>query len=155
MLRRLPIESAEPAQLLAAFRLVIAAGSLLLTLALGLPYDAQLAAVLALGAVPWALALLLLAARDPKGALHPMLAAGDVAVLAVVELVVPETFGAVRLAAVFFFSVHAHFQGERRGLAIAAGGVATLVLATAVRGDTPVTGSVLAFYEASSRWARR
>ena len=34
MLRRLPIESAEPAQLLAAFRLAIAAGSLLLTLAL-------------------------------------------------------------------------------------------------------------------------
>ena len=104
MLRRLPIESAEPAQLLAAFRLALAAGSLVLPLALGLPYDAKVAAVLAVGAVPWALALLVLVVREPKRALHP---------------------------------------------ALAAGGVATLVVATAVRGDTPVTGSLLAFYEAA------
>jgi signal transduction histidine kinase len=149
MLRRLPIESAQAVQLLAAFRLALAIGSLALTAALGFPDTGKLVLVLAVGAVPWALVLLIVAVRDPEAALHPLLAAGDVAVLALVELAVPEAFGAVRVTAVFFFSVHAHFQGERRGLAIAAGGVATLVVATAVRGGAPVTGSVLAFYEAA------
>jgi len=149
MLRRLPIESTQPVQLLAAVRLGLSVGSLVLTVALGFPYEGKLALVLAVAAVPWALAMFILSARDPEAALHPLVAVGDLLVLVIVELVVPDTLGAVRVTALFFIAVHAHFQGERRGLAIAAGGVAALVLVTALRGDTPVMGDVLAFYESA------
>jgi signal transduction histidine kinase len=149
MPRRLPIESTQPVLLLAAVRLGLSVGSLILTVALGFPYGGQLALVLAVVAVPWAVGLLVLAVRLPEAGFHPLVAAGDVVVLVIVELVVPETFGAVRVVALFFFAVHAHFQGEARGVAIAAGGVAALVLATALRGGTPVSGDLLAFYEAA------
>jgi signal transduction histidine kinase len=149
MLRRLPIESTQPVQLLAAVRLGLSAGSLVMAVALGFPYGGKLALVLAVAAVPWALAILVLTARDPTAALHPLVAAGDLVVLTVVELVVPETFGALRVAALFFFCVHAHFQGELRGLAIAAGGVTALVLTAALRAGTPVSGAMLAFYESA------
>jgi signal transduction histidine kinase len=149
MLRRLPIESAGPAQTLAGFRVALAGGSLVLTVALGFPYGGRLALVLGAVALPWALAALALALRAPDRALNPVVAVGDVGTLMAVELAVPQTLGAVRLAALFFFAVHAHFQGERRGLAIAAAGSAVLVTATAIRGGTPITGDLLWFYEAS------
>jgi hypothetical protein len=64
-----------------------------------------------------------------------------------VELVVPEAYGATRFTALFALAAHAHFQGERRGFAIALSGSLALVLATVVRGDAPLDDEVLAFYE--------
>lgn len=148
MLRRMPLESAQPAVTLALTRLLTSLGLLILTLALGLPFEGRLAIVLAVVAVPWSAFLLWLARRSPAAALSWLVPVGDLAVLLAIELVVPEAYGAVRFAALFFIAVHAHFQGEMRGLALALGAVVTLVPATALRGDEHVvTGDLLAFYE--------
>jgi signal transduction histidine kinase len=62
--------------------------------------------------------------------------------------VAPETMGGVRLVALFMIAAHAHFQGERRGLVIAACGSVALVVGSAIRGDAPFDSDVLVFYEA-------
>jgi signal transduction histidine kinase len=148
-LSRLPIESDQPVVTFAAIRLGAAIGSLILTVALGFPYGERLGAVLLLVAVPWGIAMLLLARRSPDAALNPLVAVGDIAMLLTVELVAPETYGAIRFAALFFIAVHSHFQGEGRGVPVAAGGAGVLVLGGDLRGDAPVHGEVLAFYEAA------
>jgi two-component system NarL family sensor kinase len=148
MLRRLPLESAQPAVPLAVIRLATSIGLLVLTVALGLPFQGRLAFTLAVVAVPWSAFMFWLARRSPGAALSWLVPAGDIVVLLAIELVVPQAYGAVRFAALFFIAVHAHFQGERRGLALAVGAVAALVVATAVRGDQDVVrGGLLAFYE--------
>lgn len=147
LLRRLPIESPQPAVQFAAAR---AAMTVLATATVAVLDVASKGRVLfALGAIgiPWTVGVLLAALRRPQVALHPALAAGDFAVLALVEVLAPETYGAVRFAALFLVAVHAHLQGDRRGLAVAAGGVVALVVPTAVRGDAPASGALLAYYE--------
>jgi two-component system NarL family sensor kinase len=118
-------------------------------IALDLPDEGGLAVILGAAAVPWALALLLLAHRSPTAALSPLIPLGDLAVLLAVEVAVPEAYGAVRFAALFLIAVHAHFQGELRGLAVALPGSLALVAATVARGDTVVRGDTLAFYESA------
>jgi two-component system, NarL family, sensor kinase len=147
MLRRLPIESGQPVFMFAAARLAVALTALLALVVLGFPYDGR--AALAIGAlgVPWSIGVLLLARRSAEAALHPLIAAGDVVALLAVELLVPEAYGATRFAALFVLITHAHFQGERRGLAIALAGSAALVAVTALRADTGLDGDVLPFYE--------
>jgi signal transduction histidine kinase len=147
MLRRLPIESAQPLVVFAAARIAVALAALVALVVLGFPYEGRAIAVVAGLALPWALILLFVVRRNPEAVLHPLVAAGDIAVLVVVELVVPEAYGATRFTALFVLAAHAHFQGERRGLAIALAGSLTLVAATALRGDAPLDGDVLAFYE--------
>jgi signal transduction histidine kinase len=148
MLRRLPIESAGPVVLFAVTRLAVTLLALLAVVVLGFPYEARAAAVLGGLLLPWCVAVLLLARRNPEAALSPFVPVVDFVLLAVLEAVVPETLGAVRVAALFLVASHAHFQGERRGLAVAAGGSALLVITTQVRGDEPLADNVLAFYEA-------
>jgi signal transduction histidine kinase len=147
MLRRLPIESAQPVVVFAAARLAVALAALVALVVLGFPYERRGIAVVGGLGLPWSLGLLFLARRNPEAVLHPLVAAGDIAVLVVIELVVPEAYGATRFTALFVLAAHAHFQGERRGLAIALGGSLALVMATALRGDAPLDGDVLAFYE--------
>jgi two-component system, NarL family, sensor kinase len=147
MLRRLPIESGQPVVVFAVVRVVLVLLSVVAVLVLGLPYDGRGLVVIGGVLLPWALGVLVLVRRNPELGLNPLVAAGDIAVLIVLELVVPESLGAVRIAAMFLFAAHAHFQGERRGLAIAALGSATLVVGTALRGETHLHGNVLAFYE--------
>jgi signal transduction histidine kinase len=147
MLRRLPIESAQPLVIFAAARLALALAALLALVVLGLPYEGRGIAVVAGLGLPWSLGLLFVVRRNPEAVLHPLVAAGDIAVLVVIELVVPEAYGATRSTALFVLTAHAHFQGERRGLAIALAGSLALVAATALRGDTPLDADVLAFYE--------
>jgi two-component system NarL family sensor kinase len=146
-LRRLPIESAQPLLVFAFARLAIVLAALGALGVLGLPYEGNGLAVIGGLALPWALVCLLLARFTPERALNPLVAAGDMVVLLVLEAVVPDTYGAVRAAALFLFAAHAHFQGELRGVAVAALGSSALVLATALRGDTPITGHIQAFYE--------
>src|SRR5919108_2747 len=95
------------------------------------------------------LAFLIASAREePSYALHPLVPAVDFALLLLLELVAPDSLGGVRLAALFLIAAHSHFQGERLGLMIAAGGATALVVGSAVRGDAPFDSDVLAFYEA-------
>lgn len=147
MLRRLPIESAQPVAVFAAARVAIMLAALIALVVLGLPYDGRGIAVIGGLGLPWTLGLLFVVRRNPEKVLNPLVAVGDIAVLVAVELAVPEAYGAIRFAALFMFAAHAHFQGERRGLAIALGGSLALVAGTALRGDTPLDGEALAFYE--------
>jgi signal transduction histidine kinase len=147
MLRRLPIESAGPLVLFAVTRLAVVLLALLAMVVLGFPYEGRSVAVVGGLLVPWSVAVLLLTRRKPDAALSLIVPAVDFLLLALLEAAVPETLGAVRVAALFLIAAHAHFQGERRGLALAAGGSALLVITTQVRGDEPVGGDVLGLYE--------
>ena len=146
-LRRLPIESAQPLVVFAVARLAIVAAALAALIVLGFPYEGRGTAVVAGLALPWALLCLLLSRRAPERLLSPVVPAVDLLVLLAIELVVPDTYGAVRVTALFLIAAHAHFQGERRGVMIAALGSAVLVLASALRGDSPLPSDVHAFYE--------
>jgi signal transduction histidine kinase len=147
MMRRLPIESHQPIMVFAIARLTLVVLALTVILALGFPHEGRSALVLALVALPWAVVNLWLARRTPGMEMNLLVAVGDFTILLLLQLLVPETLGAVRVAALFFIAAHSHFQGERRGLALAAVGSATLVVATQIRGDEPVSGDILAFYE--------
>jgi two-component system, NarL family, sensor kinase len=147
MFRRLPIESAQPIVLFAIARLAIVVTALLALVALGFPYEGKAAAVVAGLAVPWAVLCLVTARRAPERLLSPLVPAVDLLILLTVELVAPDTYGAVRATALFLIAAHAHFQGEMRGAMIAVLGSTALVVASAVRGDAPVPGDLHAFYE--------
>jgi two-component system, NarL family, sensor kinase len=147
MFRRLPIESAQPIVVFAIARLAIVVSALLALVVLGFPYEGRGAAVVGGLGVPWAAWCLVIARREPELLLSPLVAAVDLLILLILEVVAPDTYGAVRAAALFLIAAHAHFQGESRGVMIAALGSAALVAASAVRGDVPVPGDVHAFYE--------
>ena len=145
--RRLPIEHSGPVVLFASARIALVGVSLVLVAALGFPFGGELMALLVGLALPWSLAVFALAVRNPELAQHPFVAAGDFAVLGVIELIVPEIYALYRFAALFLISVHAHFQGERRGLVIAAGGAGTVIAARTISDEGPVTGDLLVLYE--------
>ena len=147
MLRRLPIASTRPVELFGLLRGALALLTLLVLLALGLPYDGKAALVVGGVMLPWSAAVVMLARRRPEFPLWAVVPLVDFAVLAGLELVAPDTYAAVRFAALFLIAVHAHFQGERRGLALAAAGVAILVVSSAIRHGGPAVGEELAFYE--------
>src|SRR5918999_1760171 len=147
MLRRLPIGSAQPLVVFAAARFVVAVAALVALVVLGFPYGGRGIAVVAGVGLPWTVALLVVVRRNPEAMLHPLVAAGDVAVLVGIELLVPEAYGATRFTALFALAAHAHFQGERRGFAIALSGSLALVLTTVLRGDAPLDDELLPFYE--------
>jgi two-component system, NarL family, sensor kinase len=147
MFRRLPIESAQPIVLFAIARLAIVVAALLALVVLGFPYEGNALAVVGGLAVPWAVLCLVTARRAPERLLSPLVPAVDLLILLTLELVAPDTYGAVRAAALFLIAAHAHFQGEMRGAMIAVLGSSALVVASAVRGDTPVSSDLHAFYE--------
>jgi signal transduction histidine kinase len=143
---RIPIASAGPVVVFAATRLAVAVAALLAVTLAGFPHDGSAAAMLAVF-VLWSALVLQQSRVHPDRTLHPAVAAVDFALLLGVEAVAPEAVGAVRIAALFLVAAHAHFQGERRGLAIAALGSTTLVLGSAIRGDDPYGEDVGLFYE--------
>jgi two-component system, NarL family, sensor kinase len=147
MLRRLPIESSQPLVVFAAARFAVAVAALVALIVLGFPYGGRGIAVVAGLGLPWTIALLLVVRRNPEAMLHPLVACGDLAVLVGIELLVPEAYAATRFTALFALAAHAHFQGERRGFAIALGGSLVLVLVTVLRDDTPIDDELLPFYE--------
>ena len=145
-MRRIPIESAGPIVVFATARLAIAVVALAAVIVVGFPYEGR-AAVAVAAFVLWSIAILVLTRRDPDRALHPLVPAGDFALLLLLELLAPDTVGGVRLAALFLIAAHAHFQGEQRGLMVAALGSVALVAGAAIRGDNPVETGVHAFHE--------
>ena len=68
--------------------------------------------------MPWAVLVLAIALIEPETALNPMVALGDFALLVLLQTVAPDSYAAVRFAALFLIAVHAHFQGELRGMAV-------------------------------------
>jgi two-component system, NarL family, sensor kinase len=146
-MRRVPIESAGPVVVFAGTRLAVAAVALVAVALVGFPHEGRAAAVLAVF-VLWSAAIFFLARTSPESTLHAGVAGVDLALLLALELVAPETVGGVRLAALFLIAAHSHFQGERRGLVIAAIGSTALVAGSAIRGDYPFDEGIAAFYEA-------
>jgi signal transduction histidine kinase len=146
-MRRVPIESARPIVVFAIARLAVAVVALAAVAVVDFPHQEAAAIVLGIF-VLWSAAVLAMARREPDMAANPMVAAGDFALLLALELVAPDAIGAVRLAALFLIAAHAHFQGERRGLAIAAIGSTTLVVGSVLRGDSSFDSGLMAFYEA-------
>ncbi|MFL5893521.1 MAG: sensor histidine kinase [Thermoleophilaceae bacterium] len=145
-LTRPPIDSLRPVVSFGGVRLLLPLAGLVGDAILGFPHGLPLVAVLAGVALPWAVAVLVMARRNPAAALTPYVAAGDMAVLTVLQLAVPETYGPVHFLALVFIGAHAHFQGQRRGLLIAAGGAAALIAAAVAR-EGPLSGDMLGFYE--------
>jgi hypothetical protein len=95
MLRRLPMDSAHPLMVFAVTRVVLALLALAAVLILGLPYQGRGLAVIGGLLLPWAVAMLVLARREPGAAMSPLVAAGDLIVLTVIEAVIPDSLGAV------------------------------------------------------------
>src|SRR4051794_15497358 len=147
MFRRLPIESTQPLVVFAIARLAIVATAFAAIVVLGFPYGGKGALVLGALGLPWAIGSLVLARRAPELMLSPLVPAGDLAILLVFELVAPDTYGAVRTAALFLIAAHAHFQGETRGVTIAAIGSTALVAGTAIRNDSMIPSELRALYE--------
>jgi len=143
---RVPFESTRPVVAFAVVRVALVAATLVALAATAFPYDARLAAVVAAVALPWAVAILVLARRRPDVAVSPLVAVGDIAVLALVEAVAPEMYGPVRFTALFLLSVHAVMLGVRLGVALAAAGAAALIVAGALT-DAPVSGRLLVVYD--------
>jgi signal transduction histidine kinase len=147
MLRRLPIESAQPLVVMALARLAIVGVAFAGLVVLGFPYGGKGAIVIGGAGLPWAIGLVVIARRDPERLLSPLVTVGDLLILLSFELVAPATYGAVRMAALFLIAAHANFQGELRGVTIALLGSGVLVTATAIRDDNPVPAEVRALYE--------
>jgi signal transduction histidine kinase len=143
---RPPIESLRPVVSFAVVRLVLPVAALLADLILGFPNGAVGAIILALVAIPWAVAILVIAQRNPARALTPMVAGGDLVVICAIQAAIPDAYAATHFVMLVFIGAHAHFQGPRRGVVIAAAGAAMLIAVT-VPGDTPIDGPGLAFAE--------
>jgi two-component system NarL family sensor kinase len=146
-MRRVPIDSAGPILVFAVARLAVVVVALAALGMVGFPYEGRAAGVLGVMVV-WSAAVLVATQRNPDRAFHPAVPAVDFVLLLGLELAAPDTLGGVRLAALFLIAAHAHYQGESRGLIIAAIGSAGLVIGSAIRGDAPVDSDVLGFYEA-------
>lgn len=144
---RLPIESNQPVIAFAVVRVALTVLAMLAALVLDVPDRGDMVAALGAAALPWTILVLVIAVVEPDTALNPVVALGDFAVLLLLQTVVPDSYAAVRFAAIFLVAVHAHFQGELRGILIAGLGPVALVVDTAIRGETPATGGLLAFYE--------
>jgi signal transduction histidine kinase len=143
---RPPIESLSSVRSFAGVRLLLPAAALVAYAILGFPFGAAPAIILAAVALPWALAILGIARSHPVRALTPFVASGDLAVVAAVQAAMPEAYAATHFIALLFIGAHAHFQGPRRGVVIAAGGAAALIAVT-VASDPPISNDLLAFYE--------
>jgi signal transduction histidine kinase len=143
---RIPIESPQPVAWFGTLRLGIAVAGLLAVLVFAVPHQSRLLVLSAAVAIPWAVAILVLVRRRPSLTLNPLIAIGDLLILALVQIVVPEAYAGVCFLAVFVVAAHAHFQGQHLGVAIAVLTVLGFVPIAAF-GDPPVHRGLLAFYE--------
>lgn len=144
---RLPLGSGEPVVWFARVRLLLALAAFASALVFAVPHEASTAIVLGLLAVPWAGGVLVLARRRPELAMSLAVAIGDLAILGAVQVADPDSYGGLRFVALFLIATHAYFVGELRGLAVAVAGVLALVPAAPFL-DVPMSGGMLAFYEA-------
>jgi signal transduction histidine kinase len=147
MPRRLSISAIPPVLVFAGARLALSLAGLGAVVATR--YDGWENTALVIGGlvVPWSLGVLLLAKRDAGSALGPLVMGGDLLVLLAVELVTPDASPGVRSAATFLVAAHAHFQGERRGVALAVVWVTVLIAGSVIRGGSSLDSHVVAFHD--------
>jgi hypothetical protein len=145
-LNRVPVESIAPVAWFGLLRLGLAAAGLLAVIAFDVPERGKLLLLSAAVALPWAVAVRVLARRNPRLTLNPLIAIVDLLILALVELVVPESYAGVCFLVVFLVAAHAQLQGEQLGVALAILAVAIFVPIAAAT-DGPASGGLLAFYE--------
>ena len=145
-LTRVPIESTAPIAWFGALRIGIAVSAFVSVLVFDVPDRTALLVLSGAVAIPWAVGIRMLVRRRPELTLHPLIGIVDLAILAVVEIVVPETYAGVCFLVVFLVAAHAHFQGPELGVGIAILAIVVFV-PIAVFGDVPVSGGLLAFYE--------
>jgi signal transduction histidine kinase len=144
---RPPIESLRPVVSFAAVRLLLPIAALLADAILGFPGAALPALILGLVAIPWAAAVFMVARADPIRALTPFVAVIDLVVIAGVQASMPNAYAATHFVALVFIGAHAHFQGARRGVAIAAFGAVLMIGVTAIWRPSMIEADELAFYE--------
>ena len=130
----------------AAIRVLLALTALASLAFVDVPNEGRMVVVGAAIGVPWTLAVLVLAVRAPRLAVNPVIALGDFAVLAVGLVIEPALYGAMRFLGLWVVAAHAHFQGERRGLLIAAVGAGALIGTSEAVGE-PVRGGLDTLYE--------
>jgi signal transduction histidine kinase len=143
---RVPIESPAPIAWFGALRLAIAVSAFVAVLVFDVPDRGALLVLSGAVAIPWALAVVIAVRRRPELTLHPVIGVVDLVILAIVELVVPESYAGVCFLVVFLVAAHAHFQGPQLGVGIALLAIVVFV-PIATFGDPPVSGALLAFYE--------
>jgi signal transduction histidine kinase len=136
----------RPVMSFAIVRLLLPIAALLADAILGFPHGTALAIVLAAVAVPWAIGVFLVERANPGRALMPLVAAGDLIVIAAIQVSAPAMYAATHYVMLLFIGAHAHFQGARRGVLIAAAG-ATLLIAVTVARVPDISSDLLAFYE--------
>jgi signal transduction histidine kinase len=145
-LPRTPLESREPMVSFAVIRALMAGAAVLGLAILGFPYSGRATAVLMAGALPWALAVLVISRRWSDAAFSPLIAVGDMVVLGVLLGVEPELYAPTHFVAVFLVAAHAHFQGGERGLLVGVLPPAVLI-PVALASDVPVETNLLHAYE--------
>jgi two-component system NarL family sensor kinase len=145
-LNRVPVESIAPVAWFGLLRIGLAVAGLLAVLVFEVPERGKLLLLSGAVAVPWAIAVRLLVMRKPRLTLSPLIALVDLLILAVVEIVVPESYAGVCFLVVFLVAAHAQLQGEQLGVALAVLAVAIFV-PIAAASDGHASGALLAFYE--------
>ena len=130
----------------AVIRVLLPVAALLADAILGFPHGAALPIVLAAVAIPWAVGVFLMARAAPTRALTPVVAGGDLVVITAIQLSAPFAYAATHFVMLLFIGAHAHFQGARRGLLIAAAGAALMIGVTIAR-PPDISSDMLAFYE--------
>jgi signal transduction histidine kinase len=142
-----PIASRTPVVVFAAIRFLIGATGLVCLAFVDFPHEGRIIAVCTAIALPWALLVLLVSLRWPGRAVTPLVALGDIAVLCVALALVPELGEVIRYIGLFCIAAHAHFQGERRGLVIAALGAGAIIVVSELS-PTPTPDNLAALYDA-------
>jgi signal transduction histidine kinase len=145
-LTRVPVESIAPVAWFGLLRIGLAVSGFVAVLAFDVPERGKLLILSGAVAIPWAIAVRVTVKRNPRLTLNPLIAAVDLAILAVVELVVPETYAGVCFLVVFLVAAHAQLQGEQLGVTLALVAIAIFVPIAATT-DPPASGALLAFYE--------
>src|SRR4051794_557311 len=136
----------RPVVSFAGIRLLLAVAALLAYPVVRLSDGALPPLILAFVAIPWAAAIFIVAQANPIRALTPFVACTDMVVIAAIQASMPNAYGATHFVALVFIGAHAHFQGPRRGIAIAAFGAVVMIGATVAR-HGPLENDELAFYE--------
>ena len=145
-LKRVPVESIAPVAWFGLLRVGLAVAGLVAVLAFDVPERGKLILLSGAVAVPWAIAVRVLVKRNPPLTLNPLIALVDLLILAVVEVVVPESYAGVCFLVVFLVAAHAQLQGEHLGVALAVLAIVIFVPIAAAT-DGPASGALLAFYE--------
>jgi two-component system NarL family sensor kinase len=145
-LTRVPVESIAPVAWFGLLRIGLAVAGLLAVIVFDVPERGKLVVLSAAVALPWATAVRFLVKRNPRLTLNPLIAVVDLLILAVVEIVVPESYAGVCFLVVFLVAAHAQLQGEQLGVALAVLAIAIFVPIAAAT-DGPASGGLLAFYE--------